>query len=139
VAATDALFGGGEGAGRAGGVAVVCFVCAAQFGFGLGWGAVPWVFPAEVFPMRLKERCLAVTVFFQYATNCLLLQLFPVVTAWVGVGGSCLWFAANMLAAAVCVLLWVPETAGVALEDMEALFEGAPGRAGGRAARCGPV
>jgi|EP01047_Picozoa_sp_COSAG01_P030558 hypothetical protein len=54
------------------------------------------VLPAEIFPMRLKEKALALSVCSQYASNFLLLQLFPVVTAWIGAGGSCLWFAANM-------------------------------------------
>ena len=109
------------------GLLVVALVCAVQVGFGVGWGAVPWVLPAEIFPMRIKEKAMATSVFSQYASNFLLLQLFPVVTAVIGTGGSCIWFSVNMALAGWCVHRWVPETAGVKLEDMESLFATRPG------------
>ena len=109
------------------GLLVVVLVCAVQVGFGIGWGAVPWVFPAEIFPMRIKEKAMATSVFSQYASNFMLLQLFPIVTAVIGTGGSCIWFSCNMALAGWCVHRWVPETAGVKLEDMESLFAARPG------------
>ena len=63
------------------GLLVVALVCTVQVGFGIGWGAVPWVLPAEIFPMRIKEKAMATSVFSQYASNFLLLQLFPIVPA----------------------------------------------------------
>ena len=62
------------------GLLVVALVCTVQVGFGIGWGAVPWVLPAEIFPMRIKEKAMATSVFSQYASNFLLLQLFPIVS-----------------------------------------------------------
>lgn len=49
------------------------------------------------------------------------------VAASIGVGGSCIWFSCNMAVAGLCVYLWVPETAGVKLEDMDILFATRPG------------
>ena len=68
-----------EDVGSVLGVIVVALVCVVQVGFGIGWGAIPWVFPAEIFPMRIKEKAMATSVFSQYASNFLLLQLFPIV------------------------------------------------------------
>jgi len=125
--AAEAAGAEGEGEGGGGaptwvGLLVVFLICVVQVGFGIGWGAVPWVFPAEIFPMRIKEQAMSCSVFSQYASNFLLLQCFPIVTQWIGPGGSCIWFGCNMALAGVWVWMCVPETAGVPLEGMEKLF-----------------
>jgi sugar porter (SP) family MFS transporter len=63
---------------------VVLLVCVFQFGFGLGWGAIPWLYPSEIFPMRVKEKGLALSVCNQYLSNCVLLQVFPVLSHTIG-------------------------------------------------------
>jgi MFS family permease len=103
------------------GYALVVAVCIYAIGFG-PWGAVPWVYPSEIFPMDVKEKAMSTSVFSQWFANFLI--------AWMVVGQVHLWGAWGTMAFyAVCcglvcvfVAICVPEIKGVRIEDMESVF-----------------
>merc|ERR1712113_975595 len=47
------------------------------FGFQAAWGAIPWVYPSEIFSMAEKERAISLSVFFQYGANALIAVVTP--------------------------------------------------------------
>merc|ERR1712070_617045 len=103
------------------GYMLVVAVCIYAIGFG-PWGAVPWVYPSEIFPMDVKEKAMSTSVFSQWGANFLI--------AWMVVGQVRLWGAWGTMAFyAVCcglvvvyVAMAVPEIKGVRMEDMETVF-----------------
>jgi sugar porter (SP) family MFS transporter len=103
---------------------VVLLVCIFQFGFGLGWGAIPWLYPSEIFPMRMKEKGLAISVANQYLSNCVLLQIFPVLSHHIGINGVCFVFSACLVGSMCFVHACVPETSGKSLEEISHVFDG---------------
>merc|ERR1711941_217226 len=58
------------------GYVLLVFVCVYAFGFG-PWGAVPWVYPSEIFPMDVKERAMSTSVFSQWIANFLIAFMVP--------------------------------------------------------------
>jgi len=96
-------------------------VCVYAFGFG-PWGAIPWVYPSEIFPMDVKEKAGSVWVGQQWIANFLI--------AWLCIGQVHSWHSWGTLAFyAVCcgvvlvlVAFFVPEIKGVRAEDMESIF-----------------
>merc|ERR1719240_1934417 len=66
------------------GYMLVVAVCIYAIGFG-PWGAVPWVYPSEIFPMDVKEKAMSTSVFSQWGANFLI--------AWMVVGQVHAWGA----------------------------------------------
>ena len=93
-----------------------------QFGFALGWGAIPWVYPSEIFTLRTKARGMAVSVSAQFTTNFIVVYGFPNVNKVIGIYNVCFVLAGFIALSGVFVLIFLPETMGIALEDMDALF-----------------
>jgi len=93
-----------------------------QFGFGLGWGAIAWVYPSEIFNLKTKSKAMALSGFAQYMANFAIVYAFPNINKAIGINNVCFMFAGFIALNVVFVLVFVPETKGVALEDMDALF-----------------
>lgn len=99
-------------------------ICMYMCSFAIGWGGVPWVYPSEIFPMECKDRALSTSVFSQWAANFLIAYIVPQQVRFMKVSGTLLFYAACLAGALVYVFVSVPETKGVALEDMGQLFPG---------------
>lgn len=88
--------------------------------FAFGWGPLTWVYCAEMFPLRHRSRSIGWTTTANWAGNFLIAQLTPVLLELVGFG---LFFLFGAFAlAGLCLALWLPETKGVPLEAIDALF-----------------
>eukprot|EP00937_MAST-01D_sp_MAST-1D-sp2_P002361 g2361.t1 len=135
--------GAGEAANTAAAVALpewlgyvmVSLVTLFHFSFGASWGPVCWVYPSEIFPMHVKERAMAHSVTANYVSNIAILLVISKLEAW-SHAGTCFVLAAVCLATLVVTYAYVPETKGVGLEQMDALFtlgEGGVNRAVGGA------
>merc|ERR1719421_51767 len=59
--------------------ALVVAVCFYTLGFG-PWGAIPWVYPSEIFPMDVKEKAMSVSTFTQWTANAAIALLVPIIT-----------------------------------------------------------
>lgn len=89
--------------------------------FAYGWGPMVWVYCAEMFPLHSRSRCVGVTTMSSWIGNYLIAQLSPVLLE--GLGLASFFVFAGFSAAALGLACWLPETRGVALEDIERLFD----------------
>lgn len=94
------------------------------FCFSATWGPVAWVVVSEVLPLRARARGAALATIANWVSNAAIAFLSPLVldaaplAAYVAFGALC-------VAGAIYTWVWVPETSGVGLEAIAALF-GAP-------------
>jgi sugar porter (SP) family MFS transporter len=88
--------------------------------FAVSQGAVIWVFISEVFPSEVRGKGQALGATTHWVMAAAITWAFPVVAGRVG-GWVFVAFAAAMLAQLAWVLRAMPETKGIALEDMARL------------------
>jgi len=86
-----------------------------------GWGPVPWVYCAEIYPLKYRARCSGITAMANWIGNFLVAQFTPVLFETIGFGTFFV-FGANCLAA-LALAFWLPETKGVPLERIGAVFD----------------
>jgi SP family sugar:H+ symporter-like MFS transporter len=86
-------------------------------GFGATWGPVVWVLLGEMFPNRIRAGALAVAAAAQWLANFFISTTFPVF-AEIGLTFAYGFYAVSAALSFVFVLMRVPETKGVELEDM---------------------
>ena len=102
-------------------ITLIC-LCFFITGFALGMGPIPWVIMSEVFPTKVRGVASGVT------TQVNWFGAFMVMKFYVNMEDSmhsygCYWFfAAVSLCAVVYVFIFLPETKGKTLEEVEALF-----------------
>jgi MFS transporter, SP family, xylose:H+ symportor len=92
----------------------VVFIAAHAF----GQGAVIWVFIGEVFPNRVRARGQALGSFTHWIMAALISQTFPMFAADWG-GGIFVFYGVCMIGQLLWVLLVMPETKGVPLEEIQ--------------------
>jgi sugar porter (SP) family MFS transporter len=101
----------------------VAIVPACIFGFiaahAAGQGAVIWVFISEIFPTRQRAEGQALGSFTHWLFAALLTTFFPQMVTAFPPGGVFLFFCGMMVLQLVWVVLMVPETKGVPLEQMQ--------------------
>lgn len=109
-----------DGQPRLSGVAgLVALIAANGFvvAFGVSWGPVLWVLLGEMFPNRIRAAAMGLALAGQWLANWVVVATFPALRDTLGVAYGCYTLAAVF--SLVLVWRWVPETAGVALEDMD--------------------
>ena len=82
-----------------------------------GQGAVIRVFISEIFPNEVRARGQSLGVFTHWVMNFLVSLLFPALVGW-SVAGTFSIFCVCMVLQLLWVLLVMPETKGVPLEEM---------------------
>ncbi|XP_071912707.1 sugar transporter ERD6-like 6 [Coffea arabica] len=90
-------------------------------GFSLGLGAVPWVIMSEILPVNIKSLGGSVATLFNWLTASAVTMTANLLLTWSSAGT----FAIYALVAAftvVFVRLWVPETKGRTLEEIQWSF-----------------
>ncbi|KAH8745746.1 general substrate transporter [Hyaloscypha finlandica] len=105
------------------GAAVMVYVFAVAFC--LSWAGVPWIYCSEIFPLRIRSLCVAICTATHWLLNFVIARSVPYMLTNIGYGTYFV-FAACMTLAVPFVYFFVPETKGLSLEDMDALF-GVPG------------
>lgn len=96
--------------------------------FAISWGAGCWVLIAEIFPPRIKSYGMGLAVSLMWIFNFLVTQFFPVLNQIHALqqafhGAFSFWvFAILNLFCLVFLVRFVPETRGVALDDIEQLL-----------------
>ncbi|KAG5190530.1 general substrate transporter [Tribonema minus] len=114
------------------------FILAAMFlyigGYQAGFGPITWCLISEIFPLELRGKAISVAVVANFASNLLVTFFFPLEMDLIGVSATFLIFAALDIYALYFIATRVPETKGLSLEAIEALFQ----RIGGGEAVRGP-
>ncbi len=95
-------------------VSLLVFIASHAF----GQGAVIWVFISEIFPNRVRARGQALGSFTHWFMAAAISWTFPMIAAASG-GYAFAFYAAMMVLQLLWVLLVMPETKGVSLEQIQ--------------------
>ncbi|KAH6696752.1 putative quinate permease [Leptodontidium sp. MPI-SDFR-AT-0119] len=104
-------------------VSLVCiFLFAAIFQF--GWGPVCWILVSEIPTARLRAMNVALAAATQWLFNFVVAQAVPRMLVNVGRAGYGTYFIFGSFCFSMFVFVWffIPETKGISLEKMDALF-----------------
>lgn len=100
---------------------VVVFVMIYNAAFGYSWGPIPWLYPPEILPLKIRSKGASLSTATNWAFNWLVGEMTPVLQEWIK-------WRLYLVHAFFCAVSFVvvyflyPETCGVRLEDMDALF-----------------
>ncbi|OAX37644.1 general substrate transporter [Rhizopogon vinicolor AM-OR11-026] len=92
----------------------VCF-------YSLGWGPLPWVYVAEIFPTQTRHYGLAMGSGSQWLWNFAMAKVTPTLEAHLGYKLFLMFATINIVGMGVFSLL-LPETKGHSLEEMDIIF-----------------
>ncbi|KAF7958744.1 hypothetical protein EAE96_002277 [Botrytis aclada] len=90
--------------------------------FGASWGPVPWAMPSEIFRSDLRAKGVALSTCSNWLNNFIIGLITPplvVYTNW----GAYVFFTVFCALSGVWTWLYVPETKGCKLEDLDDLFD----------------
>jgi MFS transporter, SP family, arabinose:H+ symporter len=95
------------------------FVFAFIAAHAIGQGAVIWVFISEIFPNEVRATGQSFGCFIHWVFAAIITNVFPIVSSQFGGGPIFLFFTVMMIFQLLYVRFMMPETKGVALEDMQ--------------------
>ncbi|MBA0560773.1 hypothetical protein Golob_017651 [Gossypium lobatum] len=98
-------------------VGLVAFVIA----FSLGIGAIPWIIMSEILPVNIKGLAGSVATLANWLTSWVITMTANLLLTWSG-GGTFTIYAVVTAFTVVFVALWVPETKGRSLEEIQSSF-----------------
>jgi hypothetical protein len=98
--------------------------------FAIGVGGTGWLIQGEYFPTVIRGQAAAIGAAVDWVANYALIEAFPAWERSIGLAWVLVCFAALCAAALVFVLLFVPETKGMSVEEITALFEQEADRGG---------
>jgi SP family facilitated glucose transporter-like MFS transporter 8 len=90
--------------------------------FSLGIGAIPWIIMSEIFPAHVKGVAGSVATLINWFCSYAVTMIFNYMLLWSSTGSFWI-FAAECVGTVVFVALYVPETRGRTLEQIEASFK----------------
>ncbi|KAH8898985.1 general substrate transporter [Thozetella sp. PMI_491] len=102
-------------------VAAVTMVYLEAMSYNISWGPVPWLYMAEIMPSRIREGAVAIGTATQWLFNFVFSQVTPIAVTNLG-WKTFLMFCIFNWSLVVFAFLFVKETKGKSLEEMEALF-----------------
>ncbi|KAI0395545.1 general substrate transporter [Xylariaceae sp. FL0594] len=102
-------------------IASVVFIFVYSLGYSMGFGPSAWVYGSEIFPTSIRASGLSLSASAGSIGSVVVAQIWPVGIDRVG-RAIYFFFAAVNLACVLVILLFYPETKGLSLEDMDALF-----------------
>ncbi|KAI1874706.1 hypothetical protein JX265_004914 [Neoarthrinium moseri] len=103
------------------GAAAVTMVYLEAMTYNISWGPVSWLYMGEIFPTRLREAGIAVGTATQWLFNFVFSQVTPYAINNIG-WRTFLMFCIFNWSLVVYTWLFIKETKGKSLEEMEALF-----------------
>ncbi|KAI5986533.1 general substrate transporter [Pisolithus albus] len=103
------------------GWAACVFVWIFSIAFGYSWGPCAWILVAEIWPLSIRGKGLSIAASSNWMNNFIVGQVTPSMMTHLGFG-TFVFFGAFSLMGGIFVLLFVPETKGLTLEEMDAVF-----------------
>eukprot|EP00892_Ulva_mutabilis_P007815 jgi/Ulvmu1/5405/UM022_0200.1 len=91
--------------------------------FSVGMGPLPWVINAEIYPVDIRGLASGVAGTANWVANAIVSQLFLFLTQAVSASGTFILFSAVAASGVVWSYVFVPETKGLSLADVQTLFE----------------
>ncbi|KAJ5085495.1 general substrate transporter [Penicillium argentinense] len=84
-------------------------------------GIISWVYPAEIFPVDIRNQGNSITTFTNWTVNLVFAQFSPTALTNIGFRYFYVFFAFNMVSF-ISYIFFFPETKGKTLEQMDELF-----------------
>lgn len=106
---------------KAAGWAGIAFVYIYDINFSYSFAPIGWVLPSEIFNLGNRSKSISITTSATWMCNFIIGLVTPMMLSTLG-WGTYIFFAAFCLLAFLFVWLFVPETKGRSLEDMDAVF-----------------
>jgi len=107
-------------------LSIALILCVALYvvNFAYSWGPLGWTIPAEIFPQTLRGKGMTLTTLANWVTNFAISKAVPIMMLQqnLNLWGTFAFFASFCGFMTLFVLLCLPETKGVNLEDMESVF-----------------
>ena len=90
--------------------------------FACTWGAVLWVYVAEIFPNRIRGHATSFAIFGNWVMNAIISLTFPVMLS--ALGGSTTFFVYGIINLSMIFFInkYIFETKGIALEKIESVY-----------------
>nr|QFR37090.1 MFS transporter [Cyberlindnera americana] len=107
---------------RTPGYVMITFTCLFLLSFGSTWSGCVSVVVNEVFSLQIRSKALGVSMAFCWGANFFIAFCTPIITDIIHYAFGYV-FAGCMFVSFFFVLFVVPETKGISLEEMDALFE----------------
>ena len=92
--------------------------------FSLGWGAIPWLLSAEMFPMMVRGKCMSVATFINWVFATIITAAYQKYADTVHSFGAFWTFSIILVISFFFVIFFLPETKGKSLQEIEAKFAG---------------
>ncbi|XP_062090774.1 polyol transporter 5-like [Humulus lupulus] len=104
---------------------VLCIiaVCADVSFFSIGLGPITWVYSSEIFPTRLRAQATSLAISVNRLVSGAVSMTFLTISKEITFGGMFFVLGGVMVVATVFFYLFLPETKGKTLEEMETIFE----------------
>ncbi|KAF8079163.1 general substrate transporter [Lyophyllum atratum] len=106
---------------RQGGDTMIAFAVLHVFSFSIFWGPTPWVYLGESFPLRVRPKSIALGSATNWLWNFLLSFFAPRIAADIGPLILLIFFG-MLLFGYVYVYLFIPETKGLSLEEVDEMY-----------------
>jgi len=87
--------------------------------FSIGYGPIPWLMMGEIFPSKVRGHAASVATAFNWACSFAVTKCYNDLTEAVGAHGAFWFFGGLCFLSIIFVVLFVPETKGHSLENIE--------------------
>ncbi|KAM6552043.1 hypothetical protein CsatB_001851 [Cannabis sativa] len=91
--------------------------------FSPGMGTVPWIVNSEIYPLRFRGVCGGIAATANWISNLIVAQSFLSMTQAIGTSWTFFIFGVISVVALIFVLVCVPETKGLPIEEIEKMLE----------------
>ncbi|KAL2538326.1 Sugar transporter ERD6-like 6 [Forsythia ovata] len=98
-------------------VGVVCMIVA----FSLGMGPIPWLIMSEILPIKIKGLAGSVATLINWFFSWVITMTAPLLLDWSS-GGTFTFYMLMSIFTVIFVAIWVPETKGKTLEEIQFSF-----------------
>lgn len=88
-------------------------------GFSLGFGPIPWLMMGEILPGKIRGSAASVATAFNWLCTFIVTKTFSDIILAIGTHGTFWLFGSICIVGLVFVIVYVPETQGKSLEDIE--------------------
>lgn len=91
--------------------------------FSPGMGTCPWTVNSEIYPLRIRGICGGIAATGNWISNLIVAQTFLTLTEAIGTSYTFLMFGIISCVALLFVLIFVPETKGLPIEEIEEMLK----------------
>lgn len=111
--------------GMTGALKIMTVLCVLFYiaSFAISLGPIFWLIIAEIYPLKVRGRAMSLATLANWGFNMLVASTFLTLTEKLGKAGAFWFYAVVCLAAIVFCYLYVPETKGKSLENIEDILK----------------